>query len=94
MSFVKQPPLFLTVPIKVFRDPDRLGIFYSAVLAKTYGWTCISTPSGEIMWNSVETNKTTEELKEIKSEDIPATLYETLKLFYVGKPKNDFRGYN
>jgi hypothetical protein len=91
MTLVKQPALSLTIPIKVFRDPGKVGIFYSSVLNQAYSWTSRSTPSGEVMWNSDETNKTAQELTEITYEALPATLYDTIKLFYIGKPKTAYR---
>lgn len=90
MKFVKQPALSLTMPIKVFRDPRQVGIFYSSVLNQAYCWTSRSTPSGEVMWNNHDTNKTAEELTEITYNNLPETLYDTIKLFYIGKPKTAY----
>ena len=91
MTFVKQPPLSITIAIKVFRDPNQIGIFYSSVLKETFCWTSRSTPSGDVMWNCEDTNRTSEELKEITFDALPETLYNTIKLFYIGKPKTAYR---
>lgn len=95
MSYVKQPQLTITVPVKIFRERTgdstvtkaTTGIFFSQTLGPVYRWESKLAPSGAIFWEWVETNRTAQEFTEVLSDSIPETLYETLKLFYVGKPK-------
>lgn len=88
MTFIKQPPLVVQIPVKVFRDKKdgQVGIFYSQTIGTIYRWWSKTAPSGLVMWEVSETNRTAQEFTELTYDQLPDTLYESLKLFYIGKP--------
>jgi hypothetical protein len=93
MTYVKQPPLSVTIPIKVYRDRNGvIGVFYSQGNGPLYVWRSQQAPSGTVIWDAAQPlDKTTDELTEILYDQVPETLYEALKTFYIGKPKPVYR---
>lgn len=94
MSFIKQPQLVVEIPVKVFREraDGEIGVFFSQTLGPVYQWKSKQAPSGVVMWEATETNRIAQEFTEITSDMLPETLYETLKLFYIGKSVPVVRG--
>jgi hypothetical protein len=86
MTNIKRPALIVQMPVKVFREKEdgQVGIFYSQTIGTIYRWEPRKVPSGLVMWEVSETNRTAQEFTELLLDHIPDTLYESLKLFYIG----------
>lgn len=87
--YIKQPPLTVSVPVKLFHDKKdgrSVGSVYSQLpLGKIYQWYPVTAPSSEVVWQCTESSITTSDLTEITYDQITKELYETLKTFYIGK---------
>jgi hypothetical protein len=95
--FIKQPPLTMSVSVKVFRDKrdgKGVGSYYSQIpLGPIYRWYPMTAPSLEVVWQCAESTVGLSSLIEISYDQITPELYDTLKAFYIGKkPEKIFRG--